>query len=73
LEPDLPVESPTPEDTAADEVPKTGPTQVSDNTAGNRPISGLYGTNLCLVGAIVLASILVIIMVVYGVMQRVRP
>jgi hypothetical protein len=71
---DLPVESATPESQETDTEPKSGPTLVGDAAAvRSTPTSGLFGTNLCLVGAIVLASIVVIVMVVYGVMQRVRP
>lgn len=49
-------------------------TSPDDNAApiSNSPTSGLFGTNLCLVGVIVVAASIVMFMVVYGVIQRVR-
>ena len=66
------IEGDTPQDDAQDETQKG--TSPDDNAApiSNSPTSGLFGTNLCLVGVIVVAATIVMFMVVYGVIQRVR-
>jgi hypothetical protein len=81
LEPvDTPVEDNTDVEAKGVEVDQTGGDETQGNTPpddnaapiSNSPTGGLFGANLCLIGAIVVAATIVMFMVVYGVIQRVR-
>jgi hypothetical protein len=78
----MPSETPVPTETPQEDVlPNQSDKSVDENVAPLLPADeqpsptegGLFqGTNMCLIGGIVLGAIVVMVMVVFGVIQRIR-
>jgi hypothetical protein len=80
----VPSDTPLPSDAQLEDKSLTQPDVSFDDNAvplppseGETQSSSLMGSlgsaNLCLIGAIVIGTIIVVVMVVFGVIQRIRP